>query len=638
LDLKGTPIGETLEGGPENEKIDGLAGDDTLNGGAGNDTFIGSDGDGNDTYLFGKGDGQDTISSYEDKNAARLNILKFKAAITPEDVIVTRSVTTPNNLILSFKDTTDSITVEDFFRGANVGSPNSNNYYNPIQQVTFADGTIWNLATLVANTFLGTADADTYTGFSTNDLIYGGAGNDILLGRDGNDTLDGGLGNDTLNGGNDSDLNSDGNDTYLFGKGDGQDIILSHLDAKNNKLNTLQFKDGITPSDVIVTRTTPNNLILSFKDTTDSIIVEDFFRDLDPSNHYNPIQQVTFNKGTVVWDLAILAAAHYYGTEGEDTLMGIASDDHIIGKAGDDTLEGRGGNDTLEGGPGNDTLDGGNKSDSDTGVGNDTYLFSKGDGQDTISPDWDTRDDRVNTLKFSAGIAPSDVIVTRSSTTPDNLILSFKDTTDSITVEDFFRGTNASSSISGNYYNPIQQVTFADGTIWNLARLVANTFLGTAGADTYTGFSTNDLIYGGDGDDNLLGGDGDDTLEGGPGNDTLNGGNEITNDSGDGSDTYLFGKGDGQDTIRSHYDASSPKLNTLQFKADITPSDIIVTRSTENPNNLLINLKDSTDSITVQDFFRNSDPSNNYNSVQQVKFNSDTVWNLATLTAKALNP
>jgi Ca2+-binding RTX toxin-like protein len=55
----------------------------------------------------------------------------------------------------------------------------------------------------------------------------------------------------------------------------------------------------------------------------------------------------------------------------------------------------------------------------------------------------------------------------------------------------------------------------------------------------------------------LHGGTGNDTLEGGAGNDTS---------SGDaGNNVYLFGRGDGQDNIRSN-DSTAGKLNVLQFK------------------------------------------------------------------------
>ena len=53
-----------------------------------------------------------------------------------------------------------------------------------------------------------------------NDMMYGDAGNDKLYGGEGNDTLVGGAGDDDLTGG-------DGVDTFVFGPGDGSDVIIS---------------------------------------------------------------------------------------------------------------------------------------------------------------------------------------------------------------------------------------------------------------------------------------------------------------------------------------------------------------------------------------------------------------------------
>ena len=64
----------------------------------------------------------------------------------------------------------------------------------------------------------GEAGNDTLDGGKGNDELYGGAGNDCLVGGKGSDTLTGGKGNDSLWG-------NAGVDTFIYGKGDGQDII-----------------------------------------------------------------------------------------------------------------------------------------------------------------------------------------------------------------------------------------------------------------------------------------------------------------------------------------------------------------------------------------------------------------------------
>lgn len=64
------------------------------------------------------------------------------------------------------------------------------------------------------------------------------------------------------------------------------------------------------------------------------------------------------------------------GSAGDDLLVGRGGRDTLMGRDGDDTLSGLGGNDKLRGGEGDDLLKG--------GAGRDQFIFSSGDGDDTI--------------------------------------------------------------------------------------------------------------------------------------------------------------------------------------------------------------------------------------------------------------
>ncbi|WP_268905647.1 calcium-binding protein, partial [Citrobacter europaeus] len=238
-------------------------------------------------------------------------------------------------------------------------------------------------------------------------------------------------------------------------------------------------------------------------------------------------------------------------------------------------------NDTLYGGAGNDSLSG--------GAGNDTYLFNRGDGQDTLRGDYHTTPE-TNTLKFGAGITADQVTVKRSGYS--GLLLTLAGSTDRILVEDFF----SSDQPDGNF-NPLQVVEFADGTRWTVADLVVKALQATDGADTLTGTSGNDVLYGLAGNDVLNGQAGDDILVGGAGNDSLSGGA--------GNDTYLFNRGDGQDTLRGDYQ-SKPETNTLKFGEGITADQVTVKRS--GYSGLLLTLAGSTDRILVEDFFSSDRP------------------------------
>ncbi|WP_165666562.1 calcium-binding protein, partial [Metapseudomonas otitidis] len=374
-----------------NDALYGSIGNDTLDGGTGNDTLSGEGGD--DTFLFGMGDGQDVIESIVDSRPNRANTLAFKADVQPTDVALLRS---GDNLVIKLIGTQDQITVRSFFRNDDPYSP-----YNPLQRFTFSDGTSWDIEAIRAHLYVATSGNDSLTGTAHadnlqglagndtldgrdgndtlyggdgNDVLYGGAGNDLLSGDDGNDALYGSIGNDTLDGGtgNDTLSGEGGDDTFLFGMGDGQDVIESIVDSRPNRANTLAFKADVQPTDVALLRS-GDNLVIKLIGTQDQITVRSFFRNDDPYSPYNPLQRFTFSDGTS-WDIEAIRAHLYVATSGNDSLTGTAHADNLQGLAGNDTLDGRDGNDTLYGGDGNDVLYG--------GAGND--LLSGGDGNDAL--------------------------------------------------------------------------------------------------------------------------------------------------------------------------------------------------------------------------------------------------------------
>jgi Ca2+-binding RTX toxin-like protein len=91
---------------------------------------------------------------------------------------------------------------------------------------------------------------------------------------------------------------------------------------------------------------------------------------------------------------AILPGSHFAisGSNGANTLNGSAFSDWIYGNGGDDKLFGNGGKDLLFGGIGNDLLAGGS--------GNDQFVFTTGDGDDTIL-DFQDGADIINLAGFS---------------------------------------------------------------------------------------------------------------------------------------------------------------------------------------------------------------------------------------------
>jgi hypothetical protein len=305
--------------------IDGGEGDDVIDGGIGNDLLIG--GLGNNTYLFGRGDGQDYLQGYDrytaDATPTKINTLQFKAGLLPKELMLKQVhdgwFGGAAGLEVSIAGTTDKITISGFFLNNDQLSP-----HNPIQQFRFSNGAIWNMADILSKLFAGTADADTINGTIGNDTINGAAGNDniaggygddilrggadhdALNGQDGNDTLDGGIGNDLLIGGL-------GNNTYLFGRGDGQDYLQGYdrytADATPTKINTLQFKAGLLPKELMLKQVHDGwfggaaGLEVSIAGTTDKITISGFFLNNDQLSPHNPIQQFRFSNGAI-WNMA----------------------------------------------------------------------------------------------------------------------------------------------------------------------------------------------------------------------------------------------------------------------------------------------------------------------------------------------
>lgn len=490
---------DTLRGDEGDDLLYGDVGQDCLYGSAGNDMLVGGQGadelrggSGDDTYVFNKGDGVDYL--VEDGG---IDTIQFGEGIRAEDVYVKRIVMNRGysqyyNLELSFKDSSDKITIEKYF-GYYEGSYFSSGFRDTpnqmIEKITFADGTVWTQDNInqMTHNLVGTDKDDTfiafdkgaveYYGLDGNDYLHGDAGNDVIYGGSGKDRLHGGAGDDLLYGEQDADEISgdDGNDilyggqgadrlnggmgddTYIFNRGDGSDYIV-----EGNGVDTIKFGEGIKPEDVRVKRViAPSgysqyyNLELSIKNSNDSITIEGQFGYYDGSYFSsNPrfrdmpervIEKIVFADGTVWTQDNIYQMTHKItGTDGDDHLAafdkgaveyhGLEGNDYLYGGAGDDKLYGDSGRDDLYGGDGNDILVGGQGNDSiEGGNGDDLYIFNKGDGADYIS-DASGLADEVH-----LGYDSLDIIFERAGS---NLRLRMPGSLDAITVSSWYGSDN----------------------------------------------------------------------------------------------------------------------------------------------------------------------------------------------------
>ncbi|MGP1680952.1 MAG: calcium-binding protein, partial [Giesbergeria sp.] len=576
---------DTLWGGDGNDVLDGGADNDRLHGGRGQDQLQG--GAGNDTYLFDLGDDAGVVSTATDSegnNTVELTAGELK------DMALTGSA---SNWLLRYSQQ-DSVQLNGTFTVQWGGRSYSlaefakaiENAKQPDTPPPVPD----NHAPTVAQSLQGAA--------ATQDLpLVLTIPQGTFVDQDQNDKL-----------------------TYSASLADGTALpAWLAFDAATRTLSgtppgaaagALQLR--ITATDLAgLSVSTPLNLTVTATQPGTNVI------------HGTDASEVL--KGTAGADTVYAGANHdtlqglggddvLYGEGGEDTLRAGDGADTLYGGAGDDALYGDAGDDILDGGAGNDILQG--------GLGNDTYLFGRGDGQDMLKGQSDSAPGKLNTLRFKDDVAASEVQAERDGTA---LLLRIAGTSDSVRVENFF--TNNTPTAPTNDKNPLQQVQFADGTVWDLATLAQMSFTGNdtsetlkgtndadtmhagAGNDTLQGLGGDDLLYGeggedtlraGDGADKLYGGAGDDALYGDAGDDILDGGagNDILQ-GGLGSDTYLFGRGDGQDRLTEN-DATAGNQDVLSFGQGVSAEQLWFRRVGAN---LEVSIIGSGDTCTISQWY-----------------------------------
>ncbi|MCG3775879.1 MAG: Bifunctional hemolysin/adenylate cyclase [Nitrospira sp.] len=273
----GTTGSNVLTGGRGDDTLIGLAGNDVLDGGIGSDTMIG--GPGNDLYVAdASGDvvtelanaGLDTVisavSTTLSQNVEAL-VLTGSNAINGTGNSLNNGLTGNNaaNVLdggagadtLAGLDGHDTYLVDDIgdtiIELANKGADLVKS------SVTY---------TLAANvehlTLIGMA-AINGTGNTLDNVVRGNSANNVLTGANGNDTLQGGLGNDRVSGGS-------GNDTFVFGRGDGQDLIQDNSGTADKIL----YEASINPLDLVISRQA-NDLRLTIHESSDRITVQNWY-------------------------------------------------------------------------------------------------------------------------------------------------------------------------------------------------------------------------------------------------------------------------------------------------------------------------------------------------------------------------
>jgi len=334
------------------------------------------------------------------------------------------------------------------------------------------------------------------------------------------------------------------------------------------------------------------------------------------------------------------------GNEHAERVYGYSTPDKILARGGNDTVHANAGDDIIDGGKGYDALYGGD--------GTDTYVFNSGWGRDAVYQD-DAAADALDVVQFGPGILAADIAVYRptnianQSPYPDapfdyygtDIVLVHEKTGEWVRIAGALR---EEAGPNGTWIVPdrvnVDEVRFADGTVWTHAQVMQKAFAGHAWGENIDGLYGDDVLDGLGGDDRIRGRSGDDTIAGGIGNDDLTGeqgndileggsGNDVLN-GGPGSDIYRLNAGFGYDTIYQD-DADPLRNDVIEFGAGILAAGVVVRQVAQSHVELSIN--GTGDRLRLDNFLSpyTTDADAARFRFNQVKFADGTTWDSATI-------
>ena len=426
------------------------------------------------------------------------------------------------------------------------------------------------------DTMYGSDQNDTFNGEMGDDIIFSGSGENYITGDSGNDIL----------------IGENGSNTYFFSKHDGTDIILNHRTKKTEELSKIVFDENVEVKDISLSKV-GTSLYIRNESSGDLVVVWNHFMEDD----LYCVDTIEFADGTV-WNtdkidrlsskLSVLKFVSTVGTGSGVVITYITPEQAEI----DDTFISTAENEQFSG-----------------SIGVDTYIFNNDSGNDTIN-NYDVTVTRyLDKIVFDSSVSSSDIDMLREG---DNLLLKNESSGDTVTIRNYF---------SSQYY-AIENIEFADGTIWHLDEIKEHTkyINGTENKDSLGGYSSaygydeNEFFYAGAGNDTINALEGADFLDGGIGDDVLKGGS--------GNDTYFFRLGDGNDSVEE-----TGGLDRFIFDAGVSPEDIIVSRDNRH---LYLNNQKSGEKIKISNFWSQS----SY-FVEFIEFADGTLWEVDTLKDKA---
>lgn len=372
--IQGTYAAEIINGtdGKANT-IYGESGNDIITGGRGSDKIYAGEGD--NTIIFNIGDGKDLV--YSDGG---YDTLEFYG-ISENDNF--KLIENQNNLIISYGNKGDSVTLVDFLKGQEDHSAKALKVYSSAQEEDKVLNNKYTILDLTANrtdflvvdgsetkktTVAGSSLPETIIGSNKNNIIKGGGGDDIIYAYNGNNKIQtqSKEGDNTtiyLGAGKDKVYTGSGTDTLIFRQGHSSDTIIANTNGNAildfSSAGDLSF--SLSKKDLIIKNTydisgtgklvTENTAIKNYLNgnLTDNISIID--NTGIPQNLYQYITELQENNPETITlgNSAKKKSQNITGSFLNETLYGGQKKDIIKTGAGLDTVYASAGNDKIYG-------------------------------------------------------------------------------------------------------------------------------------------------------------------------------------------------------------------------------------------------------------------------------------------------